>query len=285
MVTMDIPSVRWGDHDISRLVLGHNPVKGGSHHSRRLDEEMRTWHEPIDHRLALLRRAEECGITTVQFGGGIMFECLQAHAAEGGMLTWIATHYGNDGGNLGRGANQDFAAELDEILAVTPTPIGIQHFGEKTDRLYFEGKLDVLEDRLKRLRDTGCLVGVGTHLVEVAEEIASRGWDVDFYQTSLYTVYSHSGEKSVDREHEVFDDTDRDSMLSFVSRVDKPCIVFKILAANRRCDDDEAIRASFEEVYRRIKPCDVALVGMWQKHRDQIGFNSRLVSSLLAVGA
>jgi hypothetical protein len=94
-------------------------------------------------------------------------------------------------------------------------------------------------------------------------------------------VYSHSGERSVDRANEVFDDVDRDRMLSFVSSADKPCVVFKILGANRKCADDEEIRRSFEEVYGRIKPSDVVLVGMWQKHRDQVGFNTHLVESLL----
>lgn len=281
-----IPTVRWGEHDISRLVLGHNPIKGWSHQSEDLDAEMRSWHEELSNRVRTVARAVECGINTCQFGGAVMFEAIEAYASGAdspGALQWIATHYGNDGGDLGKGGTQDFNAELEQILAVRPGPIGVMHFGEKTDRLYFDGRLDVLEDRLKRLRDTGLLVGVGTHLVEVAQELASRDVDVDFFQTSCYTVYSHAGERAVDRSSEVFSDDDRERVLQFVAGVEKPCIVFKILGANRRCGSDDEIRASFEEVYRRIKPSDVALVGMWQKYRDQVGFNAALVESILGV--
>ena len=35
-----LPTVRWGKHEISRLLVGHNPIKGISHFSRDLDREM-----------------------------------------------------------------------------------------------------------------------------------------------------------------------------------------------------------------------------------------------------
>ena len=95
-----LPTVQWGTHTISRMIMRHNPFKGPSHFSH---------------------------------------------------------------------------------LGVKRQPIGIQHFGEKTDRLFFAGKLDLVRERMKRLRDTGLLIGVCTHLPHVAEEIAAQDWDIDFY--------------------------------------------------------------------------------------------------------
>ena len=65
-------------------------------------------------------------------------------------------------------------------------PIGISPHGSLNDRLYRQKKYNVLTDLLKRIRDHGVLVGLSAHdptLIETAEE---KGWDVDYYMTSLY---------------------------------------------------------------------------------------------------
>ena len=64
--------------------------------------------------------------------------------------------------------------------------IGVAHHGEVTDRLFKQGKLDVVHDRLKRIRDAGLLVGVSTHMPDVVDAVESKGWDVDYYQTCVY---------------------------------------------------------------------------------------------------
>jgi len=281
--TLPLPQVQWGKATLSRLLLGHNPVKGYSHHTQALDDEMRAWHTgDLDHGLELLARCEACGVDTVQWGGAPLHTLLTEYTRRGGRMQWVATFYGNSDGDLGRGDRLGMEQELSAILAVNPPPIAIQHFGEKTDRLYFDGKLDILHDRMKRLRDTGLLVGVGTHLCDVAEEIASRDWDIDFFQLSCHTVYSNSGQRSIDREHEVFLDIDRARVLRFCKQVSTPCLVFKVLGAHRKCGSPAEVRAALESAYRAIKPQDVVLVGMWQKHLDQVGQNTAWVREILA---
>ena len=186
----ELPSVTWAGHRITRLILGHNPIKGGSHFSEELSAEMRDWHSSVDKGLGLLRRAEECGINTVQFGGAAMHKLLTDYHGSGGSLNWISTLYSNETGSLGFGDKVPFEEELRDILRVEPRPIGIQYFGERTDTLYFEGKLGTVREHMQRLRDTGLLIGLCTHLPQVAEEVASQGWDIDFYQLSAYAAYS-----------------------------------------------------------------------------------------------
>lgn len=48
-----LPCVTWGKHRISRLLVGHNPLKGGSHYSDELSAEMRAWHSDRSRVLAI----------------------------------------------------------------------------------------------------------------------------------------------------------------------------------------------------------------------------------------
>ncbi|MBE3069167.1 MAG: hypothetical protein IMZ66_02920 [Planctomycetes bacterium] len=274
-----LPCVEWGGRRISRLLLGHNPLKGTSHVDDALSREMREWYDPSrGNDVAVLGRAEACGINTVQFGGPEMHALLGRHKAAGGRLQWIATFYDMD-------ADADAAeAELRAILAVDPPPIGIQLFGERTDRSFIENRMDIVHDRLRRLRDTGLLVGVCSHLPQTLDYVESAGWDVDFYQGCFHTVYSNVTAGRIEREYEKYDDADRDRMVWFVQQTSRPCLVFKVLAASRKCATPESVAEALRFAYAHIKPTDVVAVGMWQKYGDQVGENARWVRQLLAAG-
>ncbi len=269
-----LPCVQWGEHRISRLLLGHNMAKGTSHQDDALSSEMREWHAPeLGHDLEVVRRAEECGINTVLFGGPQMHSLIGRHKAEGGGLGWLATVYDEPGG--------DFEKELRVILAVDPRPIGVVYYGGSTDRQFVEGRMDAVHERLKRLRETGLLVGVCSHLPQALDRVESAAWDVDFYMTCFYTVYSNVSEGKIDFGHEKYDDADRDKMVAFIKQASKPCVAFKVLAAGRKCGSDRDIEAALRFAYANIKPTDVVGVGMWQKHTDQVGQKARLVRELL----
>jgi len=276
-----LPKVEWKGRELSRVLVGHNPVKGGSHFSDALSQEMREWHEDQENGLSLLCRCEEEGINTAQFGGQIMHDLLREHKKRGGSLQWIATMYCNEQGDLGFGDQVGVTRELDELIKMDPRPIGIQHFGESTDRLFFEKKLHLAEDRLKRLRDAGVLVGLCTHLPEVVEEVASRGWDLDFFQTSFYTSYIRSLDQDVNRNEEIFEDADRDRMVRAIQAVDKPCLAFKVLGANRKCNTQAQVEEALRFAFDHIKPTDVVCLGMWQKSMDQVGLDTAMARRIL----
>ncbi len=275
--TLGIPTVRWGAHEISRLLVGHNPLKGHSHYTEALNDEMAAWYDPeTGHDVELLRRCQAEGINTAQFGSGTMHHVLERFAAEGGRMLWIATVYDSPEGD-----DEKFRRELEQILAVEPKPIGLQLFGERSDDHFIQGRPELIRDRLARMRDTGLLVGLGSHLPQTLEHAVAAGWDVDFYQCCFYTVYAHVGERRIDRGNETFDDGDRDRMTAFVAQVDKPCLVFKILGASRNCDTPADVESAFRYAFDRIKPTDAVIVGMWQKYADQVGMNAEIVRSLV----
>ncbi len=268
-----LPCVQWGEHRISRLLVGHNPFKGQSHYSDDLSAEMLEWFDPaLGHDLEVLKRCEECGINTAQFGAGAMHSRLRRFREGGGHVQWIATFYDGAG---------EFDEELKGILAVDPRPIGIQYFGERTDSAFMSGRMDDVREKLRRLRDTGLLVGVCTHLADTVDYIESQGWEVDFYETCFYAVYAHAREQKVDRGKELYDDADRERMVRVIRQASKPCIAFKVLAANRNCGTDEEVVGALKFAYDNIKETDVVLVGMWQKYRDQVEENARLVREIL----
>jgi hypothetical protein len=65
--------------------------------------------------------------------------------------------------------------------AIKLKPIGIAEHGGSTNR-HFEGCLDYL----KRIRDTGYMVGLSCHHPLEVDYSEEKGWDVDYYMTSLY---------------------------------------------------------------------------------------------------
>jgi hypothetical protein len=74
---------------------------------------------------------------------------------------------------------------------------------------------------------------------------------------------------------------DPTKMCRIVRQVRKLCLVYKLLAAGRKCGSPGEVRQAFEFAYQKIKPIDAAIVGMYQRYSDQISENTRLVSSIL----
>lgn len=265
-----LPTVRWGKYEISRLLVGHNPIKGVSHFSRDLDRQMREYFQDHSHGKSLLRRSQDVGINTCQMGAADIETLLREHYAEGGSLQWIATFYSPPG----KGKE-----ELRRILAMDPKPIGAQHFGGTTDKLMREGKVDQARDTLKMLRDAGLLVGLCTHNYEVIDYVENRGWDLDFYQGSFYR--STASLKPGPKRGEVFEEEARQSMAKTLGQVSKPCIAFKVLGANRHCNTPAGVEAALRFAFAKVKPTDVVLLGMWQKHKDQVAENAATARRIL----
>jgi len=267
-----LPTVRWGRHEISRVLVGHNPIKGTSHFSGELSREMKEFFSDGHvHGLELLKRCEQCGITACQMGGTQIEELLRRHYAAGGSIKWIATFYSAPGQGK---------AELERILKMDPKPIGAQHFGGTTDRLARQGKLDKALDTIKMLRDAGLMAGLCSHNWEVIDRAENAGWEVDFYQGSFYR--SCDSLKPT-RPGEIFEEEARQGMARVLARVSKPAIAYKVLGANRHCQTPQAVEAAIRFAFERLKPTDVVLLGVWQKYKDQVAENAGFAREALGV--
>ena len=168
---MALPLVPFGQHKISRLIVGGNPLCGNSHFSDDMSQDMREYYT-AERVVEVLHRCEAAGINTIQARGDYqrILYWIELFRRERGNLHWIA----------------QTASEMHDvfqnirILAAAGT-MGIYHHGSRTDRWWVSGEIDRVEDYLKCMRDCGVQVGLGTHFPEVIEYSEERGWDVDFY--------------------------------------------------------------------------------------------------------
>jgi hypothetical protein len=71
-------------------------------------------------------------------------------------------------------------------------------------------------------------------------------------------------------------------MCRTLRQVKKPCLGFKVMAASRNCTTPQSTEAALRFAFENLKPSDAIVVGMFQKHRNQVEENSRLVRKILA---
>jgi hypothetical protein len=269
-----LPTITLGNHSVTRLIIGGNPIYGYSHFNRLLNRHQTDWHTP-EHVVELLRRCEQCGLNTWQNSyAERTLSDLDRYRREGGTMQWLC---------LGKPDWDQHPERIDD--AARRKPIGIAPHGALGDKLFRQKKLTVLTDLLKRIRDQGVLVGLSAHnprLIETAEE---KGWDVDYYMCCLYNMtrtrddlWQILGEDVP--LGEVYLPGDPPRMFRMIQATRKPCLAYKVLAAGRRVGSSAEVRRCFEEAFAHIKPTDAVIVGMYQQLGDQVGENAVIVRSI-----
>jgi len=266
-----LPQVPFGRYEISRLVIGGNPLRGNSHLTKERSFEMKEYYT-AENVLKAWFEAEKVGVTAMQSRGDqIVMDWVDRYRELGGTMHWIVQTASEwKGGDV-----------PDNIRAIAAHgPIAVYHHGSRTDRLWREGKNDEIADHLALRQDLGMLTGGGSHIPEVFEYIEERDFDADFYMTCAYNL------SRVDRESvlsggamgvEVYDDADRERMAAFVRQTTRRCIFFKVLAASRKCATQDSVRQALRWAFEHIKPGDVVNVGVFQKERNEIALDAEYV--------
>ena len=98
-----------------------------------------------------------------------MYSDLERFQAEGGKMHLIVQEWGDP-------------------IAVykAAKPLAMHDMGEFVDRAFQDDDMDTVREWCKKVRDTGTMVGVGTHKPAVIDYVESKGWDVDFYAGCVY---------------------------------------------------------------------------------------------------
>jgi hypothetical protein len=164
-------------------------------------------------------------------------------------------------------------------------PIGIAHHGGATDQLWRAGKMDYIRTFLNKVHDLGYLAGVSLHNPLVLESLEAKGYPADFYMASLYNLTREPEELRKELGSvplgEVYLPEDPQRMGRAVRQVEKPCLVYKVFAAGRKCDSADEVRGALTSAYQNVKPQDALIVGMYPRFADQVADNVRLAHEIL----
>jgi hypothetical protein len=283
-----LPTVSLGSHRVSRMIVGSNPVYGYSHFNRQYDQHMLEWF--TDERIVkLLLDCEKAGINTWQAsfnwdmkrqfpkirGAGckIQFICLAA--------SW---HFDE---KMGRTPEDILKGTIQCAQAAAEfKPIGIAFHGGATDALYRAGKIDLLKTYIESVHDLGIAAGISTHNPKILDTLHEKGFANDFYMTGLHYLTRHPedwmkeiGAHPLD---EGWIDSDPPKMVEAVRRVNKPALVYKVLAAGRKCGSEEQKRQAIEWAYKNIKPIDATIIGLYPRYSDQVTETTKMVREILA---
>ena len=267
---IQVPKMKFGKHEVSRLVAGCNPFYGFSHFNRGYDTAMREYFTP-DRVRAVLHQCTRFGINTFNYyPGGRGLADFAAFLAEGGQMNLIVQGMG------------DFTPS---VKAFQPMAIYCQ--GEIVDKAWQAGQMDTIREWCKKTRDTGSMIGVGTHKPEVIALCEEQGWDVDFYAGCVYNRTRTAEEwkkvlnsELVEGQGDCYLQSDPPRMYKTMRATSKPCFAFKILAAGRVANVEQAFRTAYES----IKPNDGVFIGLFPVARDEVRENAERVHRLL-VGA
>jgi len=263
-----LPTIRLGKNEVSRLIIGANPMAGYSHLNALMSKHMVQWYT-TDQICKVLERCLEVGINTWQSNSQqTMLEALAEFRKRGNDIQWICL------------ADNDVISSSKKLESIVKThkPLAVVHHGGVSDMLWRSGKIDRARDFVKRVRDLGPMAGVSSHNPEVIQHVEDAGWDVDLYMTCFYQV-TRTQQQLKERMGsvplgEVYLPEDPALMCEVVRQVKRPCLGFKILAAGRQCENPNQVREAFRFAYGHIKPRDGVIVGMYPRYRDQVAENA-----------
>lgn len=276
-------------HKISRLVLGDNPMNGHSYIPHVTDSRQMLDYYTAENFKETIRHAHRLGINTMlplsnPYGARLLEE-LEYEGIETKCI-WQP--------NVTMTINEMWPVNMREIKRVKGT-IGIYHQGTTTDLFYETGRINDIKENIKMMRELGVPVGLGTHRPEVIELAEEEDWGVDFYLGCLHNARrGREGEASgfltgKAKVHLHFYPEDRPIMLDVLSKIkNKPVGAFKIFGGGQMLvgkpleEQERLISGVYEEVFSKLKENDFAMIGVFQRDKDELGTNVRLFNEWAA---
>lgn len=288
--------MKFGGVEISRVVVGCNPFLGTSHFNATMNGIMREYYTP-QRVCDVMHQCNRFGINAFNYRhnerGASDYQRFQA---EGGKMHLIVQEWGDP---------------IAVYKAVKP--LGMHYLGEYTDRAFQDDDMDTVREWCKKVRDTGSMVGIGTHKPEVIAFVEEKGWDVDFYAGCVYNRSRTAdewkqvlGSELPELPNEIYLQSDPPKMYKVMRQTRKPCFAFKILGAGRVTAGPRppappssassatrrlpfpvylpagTVEQAFRNAFESLKPNDGVFVGMFPMVKDEVRENAEIVSRILA---
>lgn len=267
---------------VSKLIVGDNPFNGHSYITEFVSKaEMRDYHTE-DKILKAIYKMEELGINTMlPLADPYIIRILEHYRKNGGKMQFIFQTF------------SPFMLSYDtakisirEMMSLEP--IGIYLSGTYTDVRHETQRDHEIIGMLNLLKSSGTKIGFGSHNPELIELCEKEKWGADFYMACMYNARKNrEGEESgfitgKTKGGVVFNANDRAIMLDTLKKIDKPIIAFKIFAGGQMLvektqeEKEAAIKDAYNTIFTSLKPNDFGVMGVFQKHHDQLTENVRL---------
>ncbi len=240
-------TVRMGNSQVSRFILGSNPFSGFSHQGREMDAQMIHYYTCARIK-EVLRQAEDLGINTIiARADHHMLRVLIEHWDEGGTLQWFAQTCPEIGAPE---PSMDRAARVG-------APAAHIH-GGYADHLLANGRIEELRPSVEHARKMGLTVGLAGHNPDTIRW-AEENLDLDYYMCSYYNpIPRHKEAQHRPGTDERYRAEDRGAMTELIQGLSRPVIHYKVMAAGRN-DPEEALDC----VARTMRPGDAVCVGIF----------------------
>jgi hypothetical protein len=247
-----LPKGRLGKHEISRLILGSNPMNGFAH-SRDLAYvgSLFSAYHTEKKVFETLMIAEQAGINCIGSGFTSLALLAKYRKETGSKMIVI--------GQVGLNSNRGNIFEQFDQAIDTGVDI-IQLHGEWCDRLVVGKRFNDIAKLIDYIRKQNMMAGMGAHMVDSQIACAEKGIIPDFYMVTMHhsnywsahpienrVAYESIGTKQTDHNkwHDNCFCTFPDRTVEFVSKTNVPVIGFKTMAAGAIPPAD-GIRWAFE---------------------------------------
>ncbi len=251
-----LPKGKIGDLPISRMLLGGNLLTHYTH-SRDLKYVYNlaahyNTEEKIHETLAL---AEEHGIDTLSIHTHPWsMNVIQNYRNQGGKIKWIVCPTAEIDDKM-----EAYSEHVKQIVDIGVDAVYL--WGVRGDQLTTNKRIDLLGRAVEIAKECGALSGVGAHDLEAIKQCEKNNVDADFY---IKTFHNHNyptapKPEEIKKPYQEFPGywcADPKETIEVMSRVKKPWIAFKIMAAGA-IPPKEAFQYAFDN------GADHILVGMF----------------------
>lgn len=259
-----LPRIRLGSLEVSRLIVGGNPISGFSHAGADRTRAMLEYFT-VAHIKNLWRACEEQGIDAVIARvDAFILRVLAEYWREGGSIKWIA-----------QTAPEHRDPYQNIRLARNGGASAIFVHGGDAGTLFETGKAEEVRARVEAIRSLGLPAGMAAHDPAYRLEAQRLGIPLDFHMVCMYNLTGYLGRRDAEpREDFAFED--RAVALAAIPQLERPCVAYKIYGAGRLNAEQ-----AYADVGQVLRPRDAVLVGMFPPDDpDIIGENIRRVAAL-----
>jgi hypothetical protein len=225
-----VPQGRIGKVKISRLICGGNLISGYAHSRDLIYVSALLKHYFTDEKImATWRLCEQYGINTM------------VASADDSRVAAIYRTYREQGGSIQYLAQLSSREEelkkcVQEVVAAGA--VGAFLVGNLGDLWTRQGKVNLIGELVRIIRDHGLLAGVAGHELRVPQMVEQAGIAPDFYVKTLHTTNYWSARRS-DQTAEVIDNyaidnywcRDPEGTIRFFQELERPWLAYKVLAA------------------------------------------------------